>query len=101
MIFCLAAFFLSPLLFLGDLTWLASPRGLTVALHLGLIATAVAYALFARGLRLIPAARAMTLSLAEPLTAGFFGVVLLGETFTVTAWLGIGLILAGLALLST
>lgn len=97
-IFTLGAVFLSPLLFTTDLTWLASPRGLVVALHLGLLATAAAYALFSRGLRLVPVATAVTLSLAEPLTAGLLGIFLLGERVTGLALLGVGLLLAGLIL---
>ena len=99
-VFCLGAVLLSPLLFAADLAWLGQPRGLAVALHLGLIATAAAYALFARGLRAVPVATAVTLSLAEPLTAGTLGVVLLGERLTGPAVLGIGLLFGGLALLS-
>jgi len=99
--FTLGALFLLPLLFTADLTWLAQPRGLAVALHLGLLATAAAYALFARGLRLVPTATAVTLSLAEPLTAGLLGVFLLGERLDPLAWLGILLLFAGLALLAS
>jgi DME family drug/metabolite transporter len=99
-VFCLGAVFLSPLLFITDLSWLRQPRGLAVALHLGLVATAAAYVLFARGLSAVPVATAVTLSLAEPLTAGTLGVVLLGERLTTSAMLGIGLLFSGLALLS-
>ena len=99
-VFCLGAVLLAPLLFVADLSWLAQPRGLAVALHLGLVATAAAYILFARGLMAIPVAAAVTLSLAEPLTAGTLGVVLLGEQLTTSAVLGIGLIFGGLVLLS-
>ncbi len=99
-IFTLGAVFLLPWLFITDLTWLTQPGGLAVALHLGLLATAAAYALFARGLRLVPVATAVTLSLAEPLTAGLLGVFLLGEQLTILALLGIVLLFIGLALLS-
>ncbi|MEW5871643.1 MAG: EamA family transporter [Chloroflexota bacterium] len=99
-VFCLAAALLSPVLLTADLKWLAQVRGLVVALHLGLIATAAAYILFTRGLKYIPVANAVTLSLAEPLTAALLGILLLGERLTIPAWLGAGLLLAGLALLS-
>jgi DME family drug/metabolite transporter len=99
-VFCLGALFLLPLLFAADLNWLAQPRGLAVVLHLGLIATAAAYTLFARGLMAIPVATAVTLSLAEPLTAGILGVVVLGERLLLVTMLGIGLVFSGLALLS-
>jgi DME family drug/metabolite transporter len=99
-VFCIGAVLLSPLLLTADLNWLAHPRGLAVALHLGLIATAAAYVLFARGLIAVPVATAVTLSLAEPLTAGILGVVVLGERLTISAMLGIGLLCSGLTLLS-
>lgn len=99
-LFCLAAILLSPLLVLGDLTWLVHGRGIAVALHLGLVATAAAYTLFARGLEAVPVATAVTLGLAEPFTAAALGVALLSERLTGSAVLGAGLILAGLVMLS-
>jgi drug/metabolite transporter, DME family len=98
-VFCLAALFLAPILFVTDLGWLAQPRGWAVILHLGLIATATAYVLFARGLALIPVGTAVTLSLAEPLTAALLGVVVLGERLTLPALAGVALIFAGLVCL--
>jgi len=99
-IFCLGAILLSPVFFLVDMSWLGSWRGLAVALHLGLVATALSYTLFARGLKVVPAATAVSLSLAEPLTAGLLGVFLLGESLSLPAWIGVGLLFSGLALLS-
>jgi DME family drug/metabolite transporter len=99
-VFSLAALLLLPLLLNTDLGWLAQPNGLIAALHLGLVATAAAYALFGRGLQKVPVARAVSLSLAEPLTAGLLGVLLLGESLTAPAWLGVILLFAGLVLLT-
>lgn len=99
-VFFLAAILLLPLTLVADLNWLWQPRGLVVAAHLGLVATAGAYALFARGLSMIPSATAVSLSLAEPLTAGALGIVLLGERMTIFSAIGVGLIFVGLALLT-
>lgn len=99
-VFCLGALFLAPLLFSADLTWLEQPRGMAVALHLGLVTVAIAYSLFARGLSQVPVATAATLTLAEPLTAGMLGVFLLGERLTPFAVFGIVLIFSGLAIIS-
>lgn len=99
-VFCLGALMLSPLLLTQDLGWLREPRGAWVILHLGLLATALAYTLFGQGLRLTPLATAVTLSLAEPLTAGILGVTLLGENLTPLAGLGLTLIFSGLLVLS-
>ncbi len=99
-VFSLGAVFLLPILFQTNLSWLAKPHGLAVALHLGLFATAAAYALFSRGLMTTPVATAVTLSLAEPLTAGLLGVFILGERLSPQAMIGAALLLGGLLLLS-
>ena len=94
------ALLLAPLLFLSDLTWLATANGALVVLHLGLVTTTLAYVLYVRGLRLIPTATAVTLALMEPLVAATLGIVLLGERLTPIAMAGIVLLLAGLAILT-
>ncbi|ATW28210.1 DMT family transporter [Candidatus Formimonas warabiya] len=99
-VFCLGALLLSPFLFYADLHWLVQVKGFFVALHLGLIATALAYVFFARGLAKIPVATAVTLSLAEPLTAAFLGIVVLGERPSLPVFGGMLLVLAGLVIIS-
>lgn len=98
--FCAGALILAPLLIGADLAWLAEPRGALVILHLGVIATAVSYILFARGLKTVPVASAVTLSLAEPLTATILGVAVVGERLTPTALCGVLLLFGGLAILA-
>jgi DME family drug/metabolite transporter len=100
-VFTLGGIFLVPFLFSSDLGWTFTPGGLFVVLHLGLVATALAYLLFARGLRSVPAVHAVTLSLAEPLTAAALGILVLREGLTLTAAIGMGLVLAGLVVLGT
>ncbi|HEY5514544.1 MAG TPA: EamA family transporter [Geomonas sp.] len=99
-VFCIGALLLSPLLFTADLHWIAAPRGIAVVLYLGVVVTAISYLLFARGLRTVPVATAVTLSLAEPLIAALLGIVLLGERLSPTALCGIPLLFAGLAVLA-
>ncbi len=99
-IFCLGALLMLPLLLTQNMAWLLQPAGLAVALHLGLVTVGLGYTLFWAGLRRVPVAMAGTLTLAEPLTAGTLGVLVLGEHLTLTAGLGIGLILVGLGVLS-
>ncbi len=96
--FAVAALLASPLLVVNDLSWATTARGLAVVLWLGLAATALAYGLFASGLRTVPPATATTLGLVEPLVATVLGVALLGERPGPTAILGAVLLLAGLAL---
>ncbi len=99
-VFCLSAVLLAPLLWRADLSWLREPRGLLVAGHLGFIATAVAYTLFSQALASLPVATAVTLSLAEPLTATLLGVLVLKERLTAQAFTGMALLFAGLVVLS-
>ena len=99
-VFCLGAVLLLPTLLKADLSWLRQARGLGVVLHLGLVTVALAYSLFARGLRHVPVSTAATLTLMEPLTAGLLGVFLLGERLTPLGLVGVLLIFSGLALLS-
>lgn len=94
------ALLLGPLLFFVDLSWLAQPSGLLVALHLGIVTTALAYILYIRALLTVPSATAVTLALMEPLTAATLGVVVLGERLTVPAIFGIAMLLAGLLVLT-
>ena len=98
--FFLGAVLLSPFLITADLAWLFQPRGLAIGLWLGFVTVAVAYTLFARGLKLVHVATAGTLTLAEPLTAGTLGIFLLGEKMSPIAFLGIILIFAGLLILT-
>jgi DME family drug/metabolite transporter len=96
--FSLGAVLLSPALLFSDPSWVLSPTGLAVALELGLGATALAYILFARGLSKVRVSTAATLSLAEPLTAGLLGVLVLGERVSPLAVGGMGLLVLGLLL---
>jgi DME family drug/metabolite transporter len=96
LVFGSAMLLLLPILFVSDLSWLIQPSGLLVALHLGLITLGLSYVLFGRGLKHIPASTAVTLSLAEPLTAGLLGVLVVGEGLTLTGAAGTALLFAGL-----
>jgi DME family drug/metabolite transporter len=97
--FGLAAIALLPLLAVkgGDV---ASPDGVALALYLGAIPTALAYVLFARGLKWLTPGETATLTLAEPLTAAALGTVVLSERPGALAIAGAVLVLAGLAALA-
>ncbi len=98
--FGLGALLLLPVFAFTDGGWLASPRGMGVALMLGLVATALPYQLYNRALRFVPVNTAVTLALAEPLTASLLGVALLGERLPPLGWLGVALVFAGLLVLT-
>lgn len=100
-----AAVVLAPVALLAgggeELGQLATGRGVLMALHLGLVATTLSYALFTRGVRDTAVATAMLLSLAEPVTAVVLGVTILGEALTLPALIGIGLLLLGVSTAAT
>jgi drug/metabolite transporter, DME family len=94
--FATGAVLLLPVLVLGDVHWLATTDGLLMALFLASVPTALAYVLFARGLRSLTPGETATLTLAEPLTATGLGILALGERPGLVAAVGAGLVLAGL-----
>lgn len=98
--FGLGALLLTPVLAFGDTAWLPTAGGLALALYLGVVPTAAAYVLFARGLERLSAAEVTTLVLAEPIVALALGAVVLDERIGAAGILGSGLILAGLLLLA-
>jgi DME family drug/metabolite transporter len=99
-VFCLAGVLMAPVFFMDPISWLGETRGWLVALHLGLITTALAYVLYGRGLKETSISSTVTLSLAEPLTAALLGVFFLREPFTLQAFVGAILIFSGLVLLT-
>lgn len=93
---CGGAIFLLPALVNIDPAWIMQPRALAVALHLGLASMALSYWLFARGLQTVQVATATTLTLAEPMTAGTLGILVLREQMNIQAICGIVMIFTGL-----
>ncbi len=79
-------------------SWLGAPDGIAMALYLGVVATGVAYVLFGYGLRRLTSATAVTLVLAEPLTAALLAAVVLGEAIPFVGWLGVAAVMGGLVL---
>ena len=65
-----------------------------------IVPTALAYLLYARGLRLVSAAETATIGLVEPLTAAALGVTVLHERLRPATLAGAGLIVAGLLVLT-
>lgn len=99
-VFTVGAIILFPLLITSDLSWLLNFRGLAIALHLGIFTIAIAYSLYARGLTKVSVADAVTLTLAEPLTATMLGIFLLNEKISFLAGIGIFLLFSGILVLS-
>ncbi len=97
---CLGAIMLIPVIWGDDFSWLLQPRGGMVALYLGLFTYALPMILFAYGLSMTPAPTALTITLAEPVTAGLLAILVVGEHFTWLAWCGLLMMLSGIILLT-
>lgn len=99
--FGVAGVLLVPAFLLAGPGWIGDPSGIATVLYLGLVPTVLAYVLFGRALRSLPAATVTTLILAEPVIASALGVLVLGERPGIGAAVGAGLVLAGLLLVAT
>src|SRR5690606_2945764 len=100
LIFSVAAVMLMPSVFFFDVSFILNPADAGIILYLGFATTSLAYILFSRGLKRIPSSSAVTLSLAEPLTAAVLGVLIVGETLSGLSWTGIVLLLGGILVLT-
>jgi DME family drug/metabolite transporter len=97
-----AAILLAPVLAVSGADRIVTDaRPALLVLYLGLLPTAVAYILFARGLRHVQAAEATTIVLAEPVTATVLGILILGEHVQGLGLAGAALVLTGLLVLAT
>jgi len=96
--YLLGSVLLVPLVLREPLAWVATPSGLGVALYLGVVTMALANVFAVLGIRGMSPGPASTLLLADPLTATVLGVVVLGETLSPLAVLGLVLVLVGLVL---
>ena len=100
MIFGLGALILLPSLYFSGGNVLANTTHIAVLTYMMLIPMFIGYVLFGFGLKHIPASRAITLTLFEPLVAALLAIALVGEQLAAIGWLGMGLIFVCLALLS-
>lgn len=99
-IFGIAALISAPVLLLAGAGWFFTLAGITLALWLGLITTAIAYLLFAWGLQHLDANTVSTLTLAEPLGATLLGTLVLHEELSATSIAGVLALSAGLVIVS-
>ena len=98
--FTAAAAVMLPLLAWTDAPLDQAVRGWPWLLYLGAVATAGAYALYAAGLRRVPAAVAGIVTLLEPLTATLLGVLVFGERLRAAGAFGAVLLVAAIGLLA-
>ncbi|MEX2505243.1 MAG: DMT family transporter [Egicoccus sp.] len=98
--FAISGLLLVPALLPRPVDWAWTTDGMVMVAWLAVATTAVAYTLFAAGLRSVDAPTATTLTLAEPLTATLLAVAVVGERLPPVAVagavaVGAGLVLAG------
>lgn len=94
-----AALMVAPLVIWQDQPVSLPPAGWALAIYLGVFPTALAYFLYVRGLRSLGATTSSFLALVEPGTAAILAFLLFDEQLSSGGWGGVGLLLAGLALL--
>ena len=99
-LFAVGAILVSPVFFIFPMDWLLSVRGILVALHLGLIATALGYTTYMAGLKTTPASTCATINLSEAIMAACWGVFLLGEHLQALHWAGMAMIFGAVTLLT-
>jgi DME family drug/metabolite transporter len=99
-VFATAAVLGAPFLLLVDLSWLGTRSGPGMIAWLAVVTVAVAYVLFAIGLRTLSASTVSTLTLVEPLTACLLALTLLDEQLTAGGWAGIVVLLLGVVILA-
>ncbi len=99
-LFAIGAILVSPVFFIFPMDWLLSVRGALVALHLGLIATALGYTTYMAGLKTTPASTCATINLSEAIMAACWGVFLLGEHLGAMHIAGMALIFGAVTLLT-
>lgn len=96
-VFGFGAILLMPLvLVLGAQHW-SDPATMPIVAYLALGPMFLAYLLFGQGLRTVGSSSATTITLIEPVVATLLAVTVVGEQLSATAWVGLALIMAGVA----
>ena len=91
------ALLLTPVALATGMRFTGEPLALAVLVYLGVVPSALAYAMFFRGLRTVPGAVASIVTLLEPLTATALATAFLGERLEPAALAGGLLVLAAVA----
>lgn len=88
-IFGICAVLVLPTLFITGKNLLLYPVNLWVALYIPIVPMFLGYLFFSFGLKRIPASQAMTLALVEIPVAALLATLLLGESLSLTSYLGL------------
>lgn len=98
LIFFISGIILMPVLIVSDITWMLNIKGTVLVLYVGIITTALAYTLFGKGVIKVNSSKAVTLTLAEPLTAAFLGIVILKESSSTVMLFGMVILIIGIVI---
>ncbi len=98
--FALGALLLFPAALTTGLVIDYPPLGWLVLIYLSIVPTALAYALYVRGMRSVRATTAATITLLEPLGSALLAILLLGERFTATGIVGAALLIGSIAVIA-
>ncbi|MGE7918758.1 DMT family transporter [Viridibacillus sp. NPDC093762] len=100
MTFTISALLLCPISLVYGIEWVGQSANWLPLAFMGVFDTSIAYLLFLTALQKISSSSAVTLSLGEPLTAAILGVFLVGEYLSVTAWIGVAMLLGGILVIT-
>jgi len=99
-VFGLAGLALLPGMAADDPSWVATPGGAALVAWLGAVTVALAYWLYSTGLRSVAPSDATMLTLAEPVLATIFALVLLDQRPGAAGWIGIAVVVGALVVAS-
>jgi DME family drug/metabolite transporter len=99
--FGLGAIALIPVLLATGAPLLQSPVTVGIAAYLAAGPMLIAYLLFGIGLGSLRSSSATTITLVEPVVATVLAVLVVGERLAPIGWVGLGLILAGVTVMTT
>lgn len=99
-VFGVASVFSVPVLLSTSLAWLTTTEGVLLVLWLGVVTIVVAYLLFGWGLKRLAPTTVASLTLAEPLVATLLGLIVLRETLSAPAIVGLIIMAVGLTILT-
>lgn len=97
-LFCGGALLASLALPWQPLGWVTTGSGALMLAHLAIVTLGIGYAFYGWGLKRLAVPTVVTLTLAEPVVAALLAVFVLDEPLGTTGWVGIGLVVVGLAI---
>jgi DME family drug/metabolite transporter len=99
-VFGIGGVLLLPVLLLTGAPIVASWPNFAVVAYLAVVPMFLGYVLFGRGLAAVPASTATSLTLLEPAVAAVIAVLVLHERLPALGWVGMGVLLASLVVLT-